>query len=181
MTDSNTALIRSLTMLGSVVIAAIVSLAIWGPPASNRADSAIQTIVTVVTVIIGGLLSLKGSADAKQEAIKSKDASRSNTAALAVVNEKVTKAVDGVDTVHGIVDGQRHAMEAQIAALRASVEDLKGTLAHERAVTPAPSPATPTGPGGTVISPGGPTTIAPDGPVTVVLPADVKIVKDGTS
>jgi outer membrane murein-binding lipoprotein Lpp len=178
--DSNTVLIRSLTTLGGVVILAIVALAIWGSPNNPQVNSAISTIVTIVTVLIAGLLSLKGSSDAKQEATKSKDASRANTAALNDIDGKVTKAVDGVDGVHQIVNSQREAMikkadaqDKQIQDLHAAIARLENTLTAERANPPSvDSDGTPAH--GTTIAPGGPTTINVDPASAVVM------TKDGT-
>lgn len=122
MLSNNTVLIRSLTTLAGVVVFAIVALAIWGPKENSIAAGAIQTIVTVITLIAGILVTLKVSNDAKIAAVDGKVVSQANNAAIA--------------EVHTIVNSQRSDMQAQIKALSATLLELQKTLAYERGTKP---------------------------------------------
>lgn len=165
---NNQSLIRSLTILGSVVIVAFVVLAIWGRD-SATVSSTIAPIVTIVTLLVSGMFTLKVSSEAKTAAVEAKHASEANAT--------------GIDAVHGIVNSQRTAMEKQIADLRERLDAVHSTLAVERSKPPTvpvmPVNAAAPAAGPTTIAAAGPTTIAPDGPVTIMLPPDVSIVKDG--
>lgn len=115
--SSNQSLIRSLTILGSVVIMAFVALTIWGPD-NNAVQSVVAPIITIVTLLVSGLLTLKVSSEAKTAALESKAVSELNAS--------------GIAEVHGLVNGQKTALEKQIADLRDRLDKVHSTLAVER-------------------------------------------------
>lgn len=173
-TANNQSLIRSLTILGSVVIAAFVALAIWGRD-NAIVSTTITPIVTIATLLVTGMFTLKLSSEAKTAALESKAASKANA--------------NGISEVHGLVNGQKSALEKrledqnkQILDLHTALGRLEAALTTERS-RPATGPilSAPVAPvsGPTTIAPGGPTTIAPEGPVTIVLPPDVATAPPG--
>lgn len=141
MNDSNTSLIRSVTILGMCVIFAVVALVIWGPTDNGLLTTVIGTIVTMATLLVTNLLTLRASSDARAAAVEavvaakeSKVASDKNAIKLSAVGDDVTKVAAAAEETHKIVNSQRTAMETKIEGLTTALAEVQKTLAVERAV-----------------------------------------------
>jgi len=146
--SQNVVVIRSVAVFGGLVVIAVVMLAIWGPADNGRADKVIAFLATAITVIVPALIGFRlisetkaVAIEAKDEAVKSTAISLGNAAALKVqdtvladVSDAAAAAVDIGNSTHEIVNSQRTAMKAEIAELRESLNEMKKTLAVERAV-----------------------------------------------
>lgn len=120
--QSNNTLIMALVILASVVISAIVALAIFGSPDNAVVAGATGQIITLVTLISGVLVTLKVTTEAKVAAIESKAVSEENAQSIAVVAQQTNQGLEGVNQK---VDGHLTALTTKIDDLMQKVATLE--------------------------------------------------------
>ena len=138
-TSKNNVLIIALVALAAVVIAAIVALAIFGSPDNAIVASATGQIVTLVTLIVGVLVTLKATTEAKVAAIESVAASKENAQSIAAVSVQTGYAIETVaqkqDTTNKLMNGHLSGLNAQIVALTQTIARLETDKAVKQVET----------------------------------------------